>query len=301
MAACMLRRHEPVVFEAQSSLPDNHGALLRFRSDVIERATGIELKKVQVTKAIKWRDQLWDRCTMDMANSYSYKVSGKLASRSIIDLSPGIRYIAPPDFLARLREGVYIEFDHPVNDGDFMGAPASGRVPMISTMPMPSLMDFVHWKDKPVFDYKSIVSLRAKIDRPDTDLYQTIYYPDINLPFYRASITGSELIVEYPAKRLHSEDVESDVQYVMKDFGMQNIATWSFVAYKDQKYGKLMPIEDDEARRRFILSMTDKYNVYSLGRFATWRQILLDDVVKDVGQIKQWITQRDGYSRRKHS
>lgn len=40
------------------------------------------------------------------------------------------------------------------------------------------------------------------------------------------------------------------------------------------------------------------YGIYSLGRFATWRQILMDDVVKDVKVIEQLIEQRDNYSRR---
>ena len=54
LAANMLRGMSPTVFEAQGSLPNNHGALLRFRSDKAGTACGIPFKKVHVTKAIKY-------------------------------------------------------------------------------------------------------------------------------------------------------------------------------------------------------------------------------------------------------
>ena len=53
LAGNMMRSFNPVVKEAQSSLPNNHGALLRFRSDKVETATAVPFKKVRVKKAIK--------------------------------------------------------------------------------------------------------------------------------------------------------------------------------------------------------------------------------------------------------
>jgi hypothetical protein len=81
-----------------------------------------------------------------------------------------------------------------------------------------------------------------------------------------------------------------------EDFGLpyDSVMEWEEPAV--QKYGKLSPI-DEQKRRAFILAMTDQYRVYSLGRFATWRQILLDDVVKDVQVIEGYMTERDAYSR----
>jgi hypothetical protein len=35
--------------------------------------------------------------------------------------------------------------------------------------------------------------------------------------------------------------------------------------------------------------LTEEHNIYSLGRFATWRQLLLDDLVKDIGVIEKLI------------
>jgi hypothetical protein len=39
IAGHMLRRHSPEIHEAASSLPNNHSALLRFRSDAVAKAT----------------------------------------------------------------------------------------------------------------------------------------------------------------------------------------------------------------------------------------------------------------------
>jgi hypothetical protein len=38
--------------------------------------------------------------------------------------------------------------------------------------------------------------------------------------------------------------------------------------------------------------------MYSVGRFATWRQLLLDDVVKDIELVGKWISAGSNYARR---
>jgi hypothetical protein len=44
--------------------------------------------------------------------------------------------------------------------------------------------------------------------------------------------------------------------------------------------------------------MSDLYKVYSVGRYATWRNILLDDLVQDIQQVEKLFTQRDNYAKR---
>jgi branched-subunit amino acid ABC-type transport system permease component len=66
-----------------------------------------------------------------------------------------------------------------------------------------------------------------------------------------------------------------------------------------QSYGKIAPI--DEQFRRFVVEhLSQKHSIYSLGRFATWRNILLDDVLKDLQVIKK-LMNADLYSRKIHS
>jgi hypothetical protein len=44
---------------------------------------------------------------------------------------------------------------------------------------------------------------------------------------------------------------------------------------------------------------TDNYNIFSLGRFATWRPGLqMDDLVQDVRKIEGWFSNR--YELQKH-
>ncbi|MCI0527575.1 MAG: hypothetical protein L0Y56_09050, partial [Nitrospira sp.] len=62
-----------------------------------------------------------------------------------------------------------------------------------------------------------------------------------------------------------------------------------------QSYSKILPTDND-ARREFMHWATKNHNVYSLGRFATWRPgLLLDDLVQDVRLISKWIHRQDHY------
>ena len=64
------------------------------------------------------------------------------------------------------------------------------------------------------------------------------------------------------------------------------------------KYGKLLPIEE-KVRKEFILYLTQQYNIFSVGRFATWRQLLLDDIVDDINVIDNMVG--DNYLIQLHS
>ena len=300
IAAHMLRRYEPTVWERQTELPDNHGALLRFRTDAVSEATGIPFRKVHVTKAVKARGRLSRETNLDLHNRYSLKVTGQVRSRSIINLEPGVRYIAPDDFLAQLARGIRIEYGVTLKPEYVTCAPAK-IVPLISTIPMPVLMDMVNWPDQPAFPHCEVWSSTVLL--PETvDVYQTIYYPGRE-PYYRASITGRRLIIEYmshPDVANEDGSPETDVTDVLCDFGLDGGVDPSSIPGPDikyHKYGKLLPVDED-VRRAFILAMTDQYALYSLGRFATWRQLLLDDIVHDVKVIEGFIAQRSRYTQR---
>lgn len=295
LAAGMLRRFSPYVQEAQESLPDNHGALLRFRSEVVAQATGQPFQKVRVLKAVKYKGSLHHRADLRMSNLYSWKVSGQVATRSILDTNPVDRYIAPPDFIPTMAAGARIVYGAPLTREGLEDHRDRGE-PVISTIPMNILMDIVGWEERPEFLYRGITSYRFRIHSPATDVYQTIYYPDPEDRPYRASITGDLLTVECMGDT--EEDAFPDISAILADFGI--IArSGSRVDRKSQPYGKLLPIQE-KVRRAFILAMTDQFRVYSVGRFATWRQILMDDVVHDVELVSRFISERDTYTRELH-
>lgn len=295
LAAHMLRRFSPVIHEAQLELPNNHSALLRFRSDAVSRATGIPFKKVWVQKAICFEGQLYNEGNMRFNNMYSAKVTGKVHGRSIMNLQPGERYIAPDNFISQMASGCDVRLG--IRLTQFLNRNKSHE-PMISTIPMGAMMDMVEWKGKPDFDYSSITTLSCDID--GVDVYQTLYYPGDETQAYRASITGSHLMVEVMGNwwnnvpEGHKDSIARQIaSRTIADFGIMHPIR--NVQWKVQKYGKIYPI-DSNLRKQFILAMTDKYNIYSVGRFATWRQILMDDVVKDIALVEQMISERSAYA-----
>jgi hypothetical protein len=70
----------------------------------------------------------------------------------------------------------------------------------------------------------------------------------------------------------------------------------SLGAFHVQAYGKFVPI-DEKLRKNLVLRLTTERGIYSLGRFATWRNLLLDDVVHDAAVIKALASSSE-YDRR---
>lgn len=296
LAATMLRRFEPIIHEAAAELPNNHAALLRFRTDAVSKATGIPFKKVLVQKAVMGEDgNLTNHPSIREQNLYSWKVSGALLNRSIGNLDTAERYIAPEDFISQMSKNLNIECGKSLDKYciDF----CEKKTPVISTIPMNALMKICGWSDVPKFDYRTITAITANL-KTTSEIYQTIYYPNPDTENYRCSITGNKLIIEYIREmpNLIQQDLEAIVVKKMHDFIGLNVG-FDDINVKTQKYGKLIS-STGRMGKEFILAMTDLYGIYSLGRFATWRQILMDDVVKDVRVIEQMIDQRDSYSRR---
>ncbi len=94
----------PIV-EAQSE-PQPHKALLRFRSNAVSQLTGIEFKKVLVRKGL-YSEGEYKPPTIALANQYSRKVLGRiLGDRSVWNLDPVERWIAPENFQERLLDNV---------------------------------------------------------------------------------------------------------------------------------------------------------------------------------------------------
>lgn len=301
LAGNMLRKKDPYLLEALPKLPDNHGALLRFRSKVVAEATGQKFREVRVMKAVRTSTGSMSSGPPDLAqaNRYSIKVTGAAMPRSIMNLDPSQRWIAPCDFLESLAKGLDIRFSFRVDSESLMNMIEDGK-PIISTIPMGALMSMMPgWKDRaPPFPSTQIWSLRTRVKKPFLDIHQTVYYPGAE-PYYRASITGDLLTVEYLTMP-EAEDQDKRLQRILRDdFGI-DAKILDVPEVYHQPLGKIRPI-DEEARREFIVEMTDRYRIYSLGRFAIWKQILLDDVVQDIQRIDRWITDRNFYGRRKEN
>jgi len=291
----MLRKYDPIIYEAKSSLPNNHTALLRHRELKISEATSIPFKKVLVHKAINYDGKLFSESSLFFSNLYSKKVIGSYLNRSINNLKPVERYIAPQNFIEKLAIGCNIDYNKEYK-------PFYENDPVISTIPMPTI-----WNNKPMLDvekpnfiFREVVVATAYIE-DECDLYQTIYYPNPKLQLYRMSITGNKVIAEFIGSEINPVDdrhgVKTTEEYI-KHFLEHDFAITSNI--KDfriqvNKYGKIKEI-DENKRKKFISHLTSQYNIYSLGRFATWRNILLDDVHDDILVIQKLIENNRYYT-----
>lgn len=287
LAGCHFQR--ATIFEAGSEGQVQHKAVLRFRTPAVGDAVGIDFRKVRVHKGL-WFDGKDAAPSIKLANWYSKKVVGKLADRSIWNLDPADRYIAPEDFLAQLAERCAgrVVWNHPVTREEVF----SSAEPAISTLPM-SLMhkwlvehEGLLMPTEPEFKYAPIVVRRWRI--PGADVFQTVYFPSPETALYRASITGDLLIAEYID--------DSDDYDLFPAFGL-SAAECSPIEKASQRYGKIAKIDDDW-RKNFMFELTHRHQIYSLGRFGTWRNVLMDDVLYDICVVKK-LMNTTTYDRRR--
>ena len=295
LAARSLHQYDPIIIEKQSSLPNNHSALLRFRDGEVARLTGLPFREVTVYKAVLLEDgTVTNNPTIRDFNAYSVKATGQVSERSIINLSTAKRYIAPHNLVELLGNKAQIQYN--INAKQHLKFRID-QEPIISTIPMPELMVALDYHKSIPFQYRTIWNVNAELD--GVDIYQTLYCPYIAEHPYRVSITGNKMTMEFAQEPEHwQQHVEYYLDKLFPNW-------WTGVEVKDirlkkQEYGKIIPVSDN-ARQSFMLWATDNHNIYSLGRYATWRQILLDDLVKDINIISRWITQRNSYDRRKET
>jgi hypothetical protein len=275
LAANMLRRHNITVYEKQEGLPNNHHAVLRFRTPEVGNVLGIPFRKVNMIKTyVPSGNVVSDTLT------YSKKVTGKyLSDRSITSgTTIAERYIAPPNLIEQMAKNVNVEFN--MYDFDAEGP----KHPTISTIPMPILMALLQYPNKIKFDNFPGSVLSATIE--NCDAYVSVLFPGQNR-FSRATITGDQLIVEFPnLKRINPNSFE--LNRIVWELGIA-AAKIKDIQFKKQEYFKITEIDEAE-RKKFQRWATVHHNIFSLGRYATWRpKLLLDDLIQDVKKIEGWI------------
>jgi hypothetical protein len=273
LAANMLRRHDIFVFEKQSKLPNNHYAVLRFRTSNVGDVLGIQFKKVNMIKThVEWSNIVADSL------SYSKKCTGIYKSdRSIIEGTiTSERYVAPPDLIEQMSKNINIKYGINYNFKD-------NNVPCISTIPMQILMNLLDYQHSISFNSKSGVILTGIIKNCDS--YVSVLFPG-HEAYSRATITGNQLIVEFPDNIV---DFSDNIKYIAYSLGIEEQDIMEMNT-KRQDYFKITEINETE-RKKFQRWATVNHNIYSLGRYSTWRpKLLLDDLVEDVRKIEGWIT-----------
>lgn len=276
------------ILEASPEPTANHTALLRFRSDVVSRLTGIPFRKVRVRKAIAYQRQLYNQCDIVMANLYSMKcLGGMLADRSIWDLESVDRYVAPDDFIEQLQRATAGRVQYNTKVKDLARLHESFNV--ISTIPLPLALEQCLPDELAKFNFRHEPINVHRFIIPRCDLYQTIYFVDPDFPVYRASITGRTMIIESVG-----ELQAFNLSDVFAAFGLSSrVSDSASIDVRAQRFGKIASVPDD-MRKHALFRLTTEFGIFSLGRFATWRNILLDDVVQDIDVVRRMMTLLDG-------
>ncbi len=263
------------VVEAQPGPRAMHHALLRFRTENVSRLTGIEFRRVRVHKGVWSEQRLHTVPTIRLANMYAQKVVGRLSGdRSIWALDPVDRFVAPETLYEQLVEtvGNRIQWD---TRSLLLGGTFVSTAPLAVTAETVGL-------PAPACERAPITVVRCRV--PGADVFQTVYFPDEDTPMYRASITGSLLIIEAMSTPVQTKEwLPRALVLVERAFALRGLQVIDTV---NQSYGKIAPIPEPQ-RKALLFKLTHEHGIYSLGRFATWRNCLLDDVVEDIAAIKR--------------
>lgn len=277
-----------------------HKALFRFKVPELGLLLGLDLKEIVVYKGVYYRGKLYNKSNILFSNLYSLKVTDSLLNRSIMDLeavtrwvfskdSPG-NFMSNQDFLAgevtALGRGWV---DYRINDEVLKER--KGRLLcriIVSTLPMDWVvnqglfpapieggLDF--WS-APVWVYRGM--FRSGF----CDVYQTIYFPDSEFPVYRASIDPAGIIIESIRECSDQECLEVFVAFGLQGITLRSAKLELFI----QKRGKIRPLQD-EIRRSILYKLTNDFDIYSLGRFALWKNLKSDEILKDAVKIKKYI------------
>lgn len=292
LAGCLAAIHFPnaVVLERNEGPMRNHFALLRMRTDAISKMTGIPFKRVEVDKWISRCGKTTRDVSLTDIIQYAKKTNRIITKRSIHDIKNEVRYIPPDDLHMQLLDRIdgRVKYGQTVQRVEAGGLWSSdscwevGDEPIISTLPIKVNADICRISFKEEIKTESRRIFVSHYTLHDYDLYSTIYFPGSETSVYRASISGSKLILEsmLPITETDEDAVMNTLHCHVFTNDINNV---------EQPIGKLVPIDDDY-RKGIIYSMTVTRNLYSLGRFACWRQILLDDVVQDITKIHRMIT-----------
>jgi hypothetical protein len=257
---------------------------LRFRSDAISQLTGIPFKRVLVRKGI-WFEGGFVQPNIRCANSYSRKVlGGGVVDRSVWEVDAAERWIAPEDFYDQLVRSV----GRRISWGTSF-VPATSKEPSVSTIPLPELLKALGMsaalvKEQDAFRARSITVHRFRV--PGADVFQTIYFPGADTRVYRASITKDLLIVEV-ADPLSRGDalLNQEMDEVLFAFGL-GLHGVHPVGTTVQSYGKIKTL-DSSIRKKLLFEITSKHRIFCLGRYATMRNCMLDDLIQDVAVIRR--------------
>lgn len=294
LAFNFFRNESPLVFDKEESKKpfSSHSGIMRVKSEEIGAILGIKLKKIKVEKWIFYKGKFYSYSTPFFTSSYSQKVSDGIYSRSIENLGVHTRYLFDKDFSVPDKYAKFgcslIGFVPSESKAIFMtseGKQIEERYDIcINTLPLPFIMELYGVKEhstKIDFSYKSIYS-RVVNTAIKSDKHYTVYLPDRDEDIYRVSLQEDKVILE----SMEEFTTNREIERICKElFDIQPKDITDITKTTSRLYGKIIDLEPF-VRKSQLYMLTEKYNIYSAGRFALWKNIGVDDMLKDLDKIR---------------
>jgi len=271
-----------------------HKAVMRLRDTRIIDYVNCKIDKVKVYKAVYHNGKLYDKPNLLLNNMYSLKVYDSLSERSLSTLGIVDRYtisnITRQGMSTRMVSVVHDIYDKQIH---FDKTSSQQYDICISTIPMFKCLDLVGKSPDDYgvkFSWTPIFVTKMKLSI-ESDVHQTVYFTDQSeeVP-YRITIEGNSVIAE----AAFTFDIDSIYDCLRSAFGISySEVDEESIMTSTQNMGKLEPISDD-IRRKIMMDLTDEFNVYSFGRFATWRPLRIDQTLDDIEKIKMLVRIKHG-------
>lgn len=266
------------VFEKSpaESFLTNHSAILRVKTLDVINILKCRYSEIKIEKNYFYDDCLSPVPTIKSKNEYSRKVTGEIHERSIgMENENRTRYLIE---LSSIKVDLY-DFCFST---DFFSQQEKFDV-IISTIPMPDLLLKKKISLDEEFCLKAVATINAK-SSVKINTNQTIYVSDPEYSCYRISIQQNQAVIAEFA------DLDPEISYgefnsLIELFALQE-KDMSEIKHNVLSYGKIIPINSDY-RKHLIMKLSEEYSIYSLGRFAIWKNSVgADDVAKDIRKIE---------------
>lgn len=157
---------------------------------------------------------------------------------------------------------------------------------LVSTIPLPALLKMLRMEFHHRFTAEPITTIFFDVPpEASVDAFQVVNITDPSNIFYRASLMDQKVILE-----TMNPDHETEESQLTHTAAALANALWKLNLRKENatihviRPGKFHPIPKT-ARKQLLAKLTNDWQIYCLGRYATWSYKRIDHIAEDAHSI----------------